>query len=477
MIGILVVILVGTGVIDRSASRAAPPRSPGDSALGVLRVAPSHGTESSAWYCAGGTGAQGGSPTTIVMTNSTSRPVSGTLTAVTAPAAGAPSPAPWADAHAVHVTVPPDAEVSVGAAELQASTSLVAESVVLDGGGVAVAEAVQSTVGWSMAPCSASTAPDWYFAHGATVQGGGLILSLFNPGATDAAVNVTLVSSTAGFLAPSAYQGIDVPPGSLVTENLGDHAPDDAAFATEVSSLSGAIVAAELEAVGTPGNGGLAVTLGSPAPAPTWVFAQNTDVAGEAVSFHVLNPTTRPAVVSVAIELPQGAAAEPLTMTVPPQSLGTLGAESETRIPTGVPYAAVFSSTATGIVVSRQITLPAGPPAPTSEKGDVPGVPGGSTRWLVPPVVSPGTGALSFALVDLGKRPTSVRILTPSGKPVPGQGARSVRPGTPLVIASPGAPFGSAPFEVRADQPVAIELDASAAAGPGVVVVPALASG
>ena len=63
-----------------------------------------------------------------------------------------------------------------------------AAAVVLDGGGVAVSESVQSPLGWSMAPCAPSTATDWYFAHGATAQGGGLVLSLFNPDATDAVV-------------------------------------------------------------------------------------------------------------------------------------------------------------------------------------------------------------------------------------------------------------------------------------------------
>ena len=145
--------------------------------------------------------------------------------------------------------MPTDGQLTVGADQL-GTTSLVAVAVVLDGGGVAVSQSVQSPLGWSMAPCAPSTATDWYFAHGATSQGGGLVLSLFNPAATDAVVNVSLVSSTAGYLAPAAYQGVDIAPGSLVTENIGDHAPDDDAIATEVSTLSGAVVATELESVG-----------------------------------------------------------------------------------------------------------------------------------------------------------------------------------------------------------------------------------
>ncbi len=225
MIVVLVAILVVTGISDRVISRTTGPIGvPAASALSMLTMAPVAKTESSAWFCAGGSGAQGGAPATIVLTNAGRHPVHGTLTAVAALAPGAPPPAPWAGAHTVSVIVPADGQVSVGADQL-GSTGLVAAAVVLDGGGVAVAQSVQSPLGWSMAPCAPSTATHWYFAHGATAQGGGLILSLFNPAATDAVVNVALVSSTAGYLAPAAYQGIDIAPGSLVTENIGDHAP------------------------------------------------------------------------------------------------------------------------------------------------------------------------------------------------------------------------------------------------------------
>jgi hypothetical protein len=81
-----------------------------------------------------------------------------------------------------------------------------------------------------------------------------------------------------------------------------------------------------------------------------------------------------------------------------------------------------------------------------------------------------------LAVVDLGARAATVRIVTPDGRAVAGQAPRRVRPGTPLVIGpNPGPPFGTAPLEVQADQPVAVELDALPVAGPGVVVVPGLA--
>ncbi len=44
-----------------------------------------------------------------------------------------------------------------------------------------------------------------------------------------------------------------------------------------------------------------------------------------------------------------------------------------------------------------------------------------------------------------------------------------------MIGPNPGAPFGTAPFEVVAEQPVAVELDALPVAQAGVVVVPSFA--
>jgi len=79
-----------------------------------------------------------------------------------------------------------------------------------------------------------------------------------------------------------------------------------------------------------------------------------------------------------------------------------------------------------------------------------------------------------LAIVDLGGRAAHVSITTPTGAVISGQSERRVVPGSPLVIGpDPGAPFATAPFEVRSDQPVAVELDALPVAEAGVVVVPA----
>ena len=469
----VVAALAGAGVADRVVARAAPRPVPPMAALDATTV-PAPASESSAWYCAGGTGAQGGAPMSLVLTNATVHAVTGRVTVIPALAADA-SASPWAGAATIAAVVPAQGQLVLGPSQL-GSSSFLAAAVVLDGGGVSATQAVSSPLGWSMAPCAATSAPNWYFAHGATTQGGGLVLALFNPGATDAAVNVSLFSATAGFIAPAAYQGIDVPPGSLVTENIGDHAVDDKALATAVAALTGSVVATELESVGTPGSGGLSVTLGTPATARQWAFAQNASVGGGHVVFHVFDPSTQPASVSVTIGLTGGAAAEPLTLNVPAQSQAELDTGSQIRIPASTPYSLTFTAHGAGIVVARQVSAPSGIAAPVPEDGVQAGIPGANRRWLVPTVVSPGTSAWALAVVDEGPAPTVVHITMAGGKAIAGVHERKVEPGVPLIIGpTPGAPYGTEPLEIGASQPVAVELDALPVAAPGVVVVPAFA--
>ena len=472
---LLVLALVGGGVADRLIARSAPVSARAAATGSLPAVAPS-GAESSAWYCTGGTGAQGGAPATVVLTNFSTHAVKATLSTVAELTSSAAAPSGAEATPAQRLVVPAGGQLDVPSSQLGHAGAL-AVAVVADGGGVAVSETVSSPLGWSAAPCASSTAPQWYFAHGATTQGGGLVLSLFNPASSDASVDISLVTSSAGALSPAAYQGVDVPAHSLVTENVGDHIAQDPAVATVVTSLSGTVVATELQSIAKPGAGGIALTLGAPSASAQWSFPQNTDVTGGSVVFHVLNPSAHSATVSVAIGLPKGAAAEPLSMSVPAQAVATLVAQNETRIPANTPYAATFTSTGVPVVVAREVTSPSGAPASEPSDGVVPGVPEPSVRWFVPAPAAPGTGAWALAVVDLGRRSARVEVVDGDGRAIAGKGAAVVEPGTPLFVGpNPGPPFGTSPFQVRSDRPVVIELDGVPVASPGVVVVPAFAS-
>lgn len=463
VLAVLVGIAVAGGGNDGGA--VGGPGAGGLSSSGSPTRVPTAGAETSAWFCAGATGAGGDAQPVMLLTNPTRRTVTGMVTTVSS--VGAPTPTP--------VTVPARTEIAVAPAPGITGGS-VASTVVLRGGGVGVTEVVSGPLGFSAAPCASTTASHWYFADASTVQGDTLSLSLFNPTGTVAVVDVSFVSST-GLVAPPAYQGIDVPGDSMVVENVGDHVQNDPDLATAVTALSGQVVAAELESAGPAGSGGPSDVLGATTPSTTWSFAQNTDVATGGTVFHVFNPSTATARVTVKIGLQQGAA-EPLVMRVPAGSVSTLDTRQLTRIPGDTPFAVTFvAGGGVGIVVDRHVSSPAGAPAP--ETGDVAGVAGGAVRWLLPSEYPPSTGVSAFAVVDLNPAPVTVRlsVLSQAGLvPVPGFGSRRIRPGAPLIIgAGPGLALGTVPSELVASGPVAVEADAMPVGSPGVVVSPALA--
>jgi len=465
ILGVLAV-LVGLGVAsDSGGGGVASAASKPDEAFTAsgLGVTPS-GAESSAWFCAGGTGAGGDAPSTMIFTNATPRPVTGTVTTVPLGAAASSTP----------VLVPADTQEAVGPTPVATGVPL-ASTVVLSGGGVGVSQVVTSPLGVSSAPCASSTAGSWYFADGSTAGGDTLSLTLFNPTDTDAVVNVTFVSS-GGVLAPPAYQGIEVPGNSLAVENVGLHVRNQAHVATAVVALSGAVVATETEVAGTAGDGGTSVVLGAQSPASTWTFAQNTDVAGGTIAFHVFNPSARLARVTVWIGLEQGVA-EPLVLRVAAQSIVALDPARVPRIPGGVPFSVTFvSAGGVGIVVDRQMSSPAGTGPP--ERGRVQAVPGGADRWLLPTGDPPSTAVESLSVVNLNQAPAIVTLLMSSPRglvTVPGFRHRRLRFGSPLIVTpTPGSPIGSVPLELVASAPVAVEVDGLPTGSAGVAVIPAL---
>jgi hypothetical protein len=193
-------------------------------------------------------------------------------------------------------------------------------------------------------------------------------------------------------------------------------------------------------------------------------------------TFHIFNPSSVPAQVTVKIALQQGAA-EPLVIRVPPGAVDSLDAQAVTRIPSGVPFAVTFvSHGGVGIVVDRHVSSSPGAPAP--QQGDVMGVPGGADRWLVPTEDSSATAVSALAVVDLDPAPVTVSFSTFSGGglvPLAGSPRVRVRSGSPLILTpAAGSLIGSEPLELVSSAPVALEVDALPAGTPGVVVIPAL---
>jgi hypothetical protein len=461
---LVVLLVVAGGGVGGGGPRSPPPPGAGP----VSQVSPPD-SESSAWYCSGQSTPSGAAPGFLVLTNTTA---DDTRAAVTAVSDGGATQRATVVVPAHGVLVPPAASFSSGSGE--------AQTVTVEGGGVAVSQVVHGPSGWSESPCQSTTSSRWYFPSGTTTGGGALSLSLLNPTVSPVVVDVTFVTPS-GTLHPINFQGVVVPAGAVVVENVAAVVQNAATVSTVVAARTGRIVASELQTFAG-GSAGLSVVPGATSAQPHWTVPQAEEVAGGTSEIDVFNPGPSPASVTVDLRLASGLLA-PLADTVAPGSTWVLATSSQTRIPAGTVYSADVRASG-GVVVGRAVKWPASAAAPQS--GLALAVDGAAqaspTRtWVIPP---PGTAANPAVS---GAAPSSVAVTNTSGATehfsadaVSPSGSRALASGT----LAPGAsavvshdrlpPSGSDPVVVHAGGPAAVSEDVAPTGGVGVVTMPGL---
>lgn len=419
---------------------------------------PPAGAFSTSAFCPSSTGTAAAG--TIYLTNSTSRSVTGVMTAI-----GLATPSGSVPTVRRTVSVPP-----LGSTAIDPATGLPAgdnaASFVFDGGGVVANRVVSGPGGWSTAPCASQLSPQWSFAGGSTTAGNAVSIALLNPSSTEAVVNISFLTGQ-GMVTPQSYQGLVVPAGQLVVENVGDFVEGAAAIGTFVVAQSGTLVATEFQLWSSGPAGGLSLQLGAPALSTTWQFAQTTVEPSSTVDFTLANPNSAAVTATVSLGLPSGSVV-PRHVVVPPESTAVFSA-SGSGLPEQVPYSVTVGSTAP-IVVGRAVQAPAGasPPVWGSSAGTVTV----ATHWLVPgPGVpgAPGTAGATVASLALANRgPTAARVTVTTLGPDRTVAVVTVAADR-IVVLGPKVVGGLSVFEVSASQPIAVEEDSGPTGAPGVV--------
>ena len=450
------VTLVVVGSIAAAAGTPAP--TPAPAVADGVAVSPV-GSYSSSAFCSAGTGTA--ATTTIYLTNSTRSAVSGVMTAVGPAGAGGTVPTVRRN-----VTVPALGSLAVNpAGALPAGSN--ASTFVFSGGGVVASQAVSGPNGWSTAPCASRIASQWAFAGGATTAGNTLTLSLYNPAATEAVVNVSFVTEE-GLITPQQYQGLVVPPGQSVGENVGDYVQNAATIATLVVAQAGGLVSSEFQQWSSGATGGVSLRLGSPELSTTWRLAQTTALPQSTVDLYLANPGQAPATATITLGLSSGSVV-PHRVVVPPVSIVAFAASGTPGLPQQTPYALTVTSTAP-IVVGRSVEAPPGSTPPVW--GSSSATTTVATRWLVPAPGTPGvpgtSGATvtSLAVANPGNSPARVVVATlGSDRPV---AMFTVAPNGVAVL-GPKQVRGLAALTVSASLPVDVEEDSGPSGAPGVV--------
>jgi hypothetical protein len=457
---VAVVAVVTTVVVVAVVAAIVPPpaAAPAPGAADGVGLAPA-GAHSSSAFCSAGTGTAVAA--TIYLTNTTSRAVDGTMTTVGTPSGNGALPKARRT-----VAVPPRGSEAVDPAEGVPVGSF-ATSFVFAGGGVAANQVVSGPNGWSTAPCATQVSSQWSFAGGSTSSGNTLTLSLFNPAASQAVVNVSFLTGS-GVIAPQDYQGLTVPAGQLVVENVGDFVQNQSNIGTMVTAESGAVVGNELQQWSSGAAGGVSVRLGSPEPSTTWRFAQTTALPGTTVGFSLANWGSSAVTAKFSLGLPS-ATVVPRSVVVPALSVAVFNATAIAGWPQSIPYAVTVDASGP-VVVGRSVEAASG--APTPVWGSSPGTVTVDTHWLVPgPGVANAPGAPnatveSLAVANPGSTPSQV-VVTALGAPKP-LAVFTVAPHE-LTVLGTHQVGGLSPFTVTSSQPVNVEEDDDPTGAPGVV--------
>lgn len=448
-------VAVVVAVVAAVASAPAPTPTPTPSDAAVVAPAASY---SSSAFCPAGTGTAATS--TIYLTNSTRRTVPGVMTAVGSAASGGTEPT----THRL-VSVPALGTLAVDP-ESGLPAGSTAASFTFAGGGVVATQAVSGPGGWSTAPCPSQISPQWGFAGGSTAAGNSLTLSLLDPAAVEAVVNVTFITD-AGVITPQQYQGLVVPPGSLVDENVGDFVQDRNSIATVVTAQAGGVVASEFQQW-SGSSTGASLRVGSPSASTTWRFAQTTVLPQSTVDITLANPGPTPATATISLGLSSGSVV-PHRLVVAPSSVAVFSASGTGGLPEQVPYTLTVTSSAP-IVVGRSVEAPAGSVQPGW--GSSTATATVATHWLVPgPGIpsAPGTANAtvdSLAVANPGSAPVRVVVGTLGGsRPL---AVFTVDADRLSVLPSPQVE-GLPVLTVSASGPVAVEEDSGPSGAPGVV--------
>ncbi len=470
---VALVVLVVAGVAVAVGVRGTPAPVGAAATPSALVGAPN--AESSAWYCTGQSTASGVSPGFLVLTSTTPRPVTATITATTDSGATAHT----------DVAVPPRGVVAPPIPALS-SGSWESETVITSGGGVAVTQTVHNSLGWSQAPCQSATSPLWYFAGGSTSAANELYISLLNPTSTPVVVDLSFLTPS-GMVHPINYQGIVLAAGQVTAENVTSEVQQVVTVSTVVATRTGRVVASEVQELVGPGgaSGGLSLVPGVMAPEPHWAIPQAQEVPGGSSEIDVFNPGTATETVTVRFQLPSGPLT-PLTDKVLPGTTWSLLTSAQTRIPDNQTYATSVDATGgPGVVVGRTVSLPnsATPPPQSGVAAAVDGLSAQSPsgQWVVPPPGTSDSPAVSGATPEYlavfntstGRETYNAVATTASGNRVVATGALAAG-AMVLVYGTALAAAGLNPIIVRASGPMAVSEEASPSAGFGVVSMPGI---
>jgi hypothetical protein len=459
---VILAVLVAAWIVDSRVDRprtklAADVQTP---------MAARPGSRSSAWFCTGVTAAADAAANgTVVVANAGSRPLDGTVTVV--PSEG--------DTKQVSLAVMAHGRAVVKLSDV-VNAPYASTLVELDGGEAAVELDATGPLGESVSPCASAASTTWYLAEGVTTKDAAEVITLFNPFPEDAVVDMVFTTEE-GEVTPQALTGLSVKGQGMAAINVGDYVQRREAVSAQITARAGRLVAGRLQTFdGSNGRKGMAVSLAAPAPGGVWYFPEGYLADGLTERFQLYNPSTKEAKAELDLTLEQGSA-EPIVLTVPPQSRVTMTANDEARIPKSVAHAVTVRST-NGVPIVAERTIDATTPNTRSGLAITLGARTTASRWIVAAGDVNDTTDSWLVLQNAGSKQSRVTVtLLDDGTATvpPGLNALAVGAGQRQgVHLSDMLRNGSAALLVTADEPVVVESDFYKLKTAGTAMAPAI---
>ncbi len=322
----LVVLLVGLLVAAIAVGDRRVRADAGVSTPAVAASTPRSGVSSSVWYCAGGPVGRGPSADQITVSDVGPRPVRVAIDVMIAGRA--------VSERFVTVAARSSTTIAVAKFSRDPSAALVVQPL---GGDVVVEQGFAVNGDVAMSPCATRASSNWYFAAGSSVRGAQTSLSIFNPFADDAVVDVEAYTES-GLRAPGSLQGIDVTHASRVVVRLDQTVAEQRIVAVSVQTHGDSLVVAS-QSVVVPRSGGLtsaSMSLGALAPSSNWMFADNRNRPGAAQQLVLADPGEADATARVAIVSDVGAVIPPRVVRVSAQA--AVAVDLSRLVPAGASY-------------------------------------------------------------------------------------------------------------------------------------------
>jgi hypothetical protein len=337
-------------------------------------------------------------------------------------------------------------------------------------------------------PCATSPTSSSYLAAGSTTGRSDVVLSLFNPTATQAVAAVE-VSTGSAVVSPPPLQGLIIKPYSLQVFDLARSVVQQGILAVTETTSVGRLVLGASETLAADATANIAISgqallIGVATPQDTWVMPAGLAQPGRSVSMSVYDPGRRPATVTISCAVAGHSLVE-ITDTVSaggvreillpfPAATSSASKSKAPSLPVDGPIV-VRTAQGVGVVVARVATRRVSAHAETVALSV--GTANPADDWLLPASSPPATAqtpGIAGGIVVSNPSPSGVQVevlqLTTAGGSGPSQVATvTVAPDSSATVkfrllAPAGGP-SFAGLEVRASSTVVVEQDFFAVAG------------